>query len=308
MAGEYIQSKKYLDNYCEKISVSLIYVIKVDTSDYGRFVSVFNSVDNSVGGTDYTPWEIGFKRDTTNDEYREKYKKVYTEEAPYQDVYRTKNLNGKLPHITTIVPVKNSAGEVVALLCVQRPISELREGTRPYLLNVTAATIILAVLASLVIAQYIKRQFIIPVGKISDEAVRFANENTKGKALGDISKITEIAGLAHSVDTMETDMLNYIDNLTAITAEKERIGAELSVARTIQENSIPNDFPAFPEIDAFDIYASMTPAKEVGGDFYNFFLIDEDRLAFVIGDVSGKGVPAALFMMVTNILISHRTR
>ncbi len=308
MAGEYIQSKKYLDNYCEKISVSLIYVIKVDTSDYGRFVSVFNSVDNSVGGTDYTPWEIGFKRDTTNDEYREKYKKVYTEEAPYQDVYRTKNLNGKLPHITTIVPVKNSAGEVVALLCVQRPISELREGTRPYLLNVTAATIILAVFASLVIAQYIKRQFIIPVGKISDEAVRFANENTKGKALGDISKITEIAGLAHSVDTMETDMLNYIDNLTAITAEKERIGAELSVARTIQENSIPNDFPAFPEIDAFDIYASMTPAKEVGGDFYNFFLIDEDRLAFVIGDVSGKGVPAALFMMVTNILISHRTR
>ncbi|MBQ3904599.1 MAG: hypothetical protein II744_06440, partial [Eubacterium sp.] len=124
MAGEYIQSKKYLDNYCEKISVSLIYVIKVDTSDYGRFVSVFNSVDNSVGGTDYTPWEIGFKRDTTNDEYREKYKKVYTEEAPYQDVYRTTNLNGKLPHITTIVPVKNSAGEVVALLCVQRPISE----------------------------------------------------------------------------------------------------------------------------------------------------------------------------------------
>ena len=106
---------------------------------------------------------------------------------------------------------------------------------------------------------------------------------------------------------MEADMVSYMENLTAATAEKERIGAELSLANTIQLNSIPNVFPAFPDRQEFDIYATMTPAKEVGGDFYNFFLVDEDHLALVIGDVSGKGIPAALFMMVTNILLSDRT-
>ena len=77
----------------------------------------------------------------------------------------------------------------------------------------------------------------------------------------------------------------------------------MDVAGAIQESSLPSVFPAFPDRAEFDIFASMTPAREVGGDFYNFFLVDHDRLALVIGDVSGKGVPAALFMMGVNLLI-----
>ena len=103
-------------------------------------------------------------------------------------------------------------------------------------------------------------------------------------------------------------MVRYIDNLTTATAEKERMGTELTLASTIQENSLPNHFPAFPDRNEFDIYAVMDPARQVGGDFYNFFLIDDDHLGLVIGDVSGKGVPAALFMMVTNILVSNRAQ
>jgi sigma-B regulation protein RsbU (phosphoserine phosphatase) len=114
--------------------------------------------------------------------------------------------------------------------------------------------------------------------------------------------------LTDSINTMESDMVSYIGNLTSVTVERERIGTELSLASRIQENSIPNVFPAFPERRDFDVFANMEPAKQVGGDFYNFFLIDEDHLALMIGDVSGKGIPAALFMMVTNILISDRTR
>ena len=143
---------------------------------------------------------------------------------------------------------------------------------------------------------------------MSDEATRFARESIKGQELGKISNFTEIRNLANSIDTMETDMVNYMENLTAVTAERERIGAELSFASQIQENSLPNEFPAFPDRNEFDIYASMKPAKEVGGDFYNFFLIDDDHLAMVIGDVSGKGVPGALFMMVTNIVLTDRTQ
>ena len=91
----------------------------------------------------------------------------------------------------------------------------------------------------------------------------------------------------------------------ALALEKERIGAELALATRIQANSLPKEFPPFPDRKEFDIYASMTPAKEVGGDLYDYFLIDEDHLALVIGDVSGKGVPASLFMMLTMALIHH---
>lgn len=305
---EYLQTKEYLDAYCKKMSVSLIYVIQVDRSDYGRFVSIFNPVDNTVDNSSYTEWELGHRRDTTNDEYRQKYKALYEKQALYETVYRTNPTDGQHPHITTMVPVENSAGEVVAILCMQRPIRELREARQPYLINVALSTLLLSVFSSVFAAVYIKKQVVAPIRRVSDEATRFARENTKGDDPATVSRFEELSKLSNSIDKMETDMVNYIEHLTAITAERERIGAELALASTIQENAIPNDFPAFPGRTDFDIYGSMTPAKEVGGDFYNFFLIDDDHLAMVIGDVSGKGVPGALFMMVTNILIGNRTQ
>ncbi len=87
--------------------------------------------------------------------------------------------------------------------------------------------------------------------------------------------------------------------------DASRIDTELSMATRIQADMIPNIFPAFPERSEFDIYASMKPAKEVGGDFYDFFLVDEDHLGIVMADVSGKGVPAALFMMASKILVQN---
>ena len=305
---EYLQSKNYLDTYCSKMNVSLIYVIKVNTEDYGSFVSIFNSVNNEVDNTSYTPWEIGYQRNTTNDEYKVKYKAIYEKEVSYETVYRTKNLKGQNPHITILTPIISSSDEVVALMCIQRPISELKSARRPYLINVFLSIILISLLSATLTIIYLKRQFVKPIRHVSNEAERFAKESSKSEKLGDLSKITEISNLAKSVDKMEEDMLTYIDNLTNITKEKERIGAELSIASTIQENSIPNKFPAFPDRKDFDLFASMTPAKEVGGDFYNFFLIDDDHLGLVIADVSGKGIPAALFMMVTNILISNRAR
>ncbi len=305
---EYRQTKEYLDLYCRKISVSLIYVIQVDRSDYGRFVSIFNPVDNTVDNSEYVEWELGHKRDTTNEEYRQKYRAIYEQGSPYETVYRFKTTDGQHPHITTMVPVTNAAREVTAILCMQRPAREINDARRPYLRKVALATILLAIVSSGFAAVFIRKQFVDPLRKVSDEATRFARENTKGAELGVISRYGELSRLAGSIDTMETDMVNYIENLTAATADKERIVAELSLASTIQENSVPNDFPAFPQRGEFDIYASMEAARDVGGDFYNFFLVDEDHLALTIGDVSGKGIPAALFMMVTNILISDRTR
>ena len=89
--------------------------------------------------------------------------------------------------------------------------------------------------------------------------------------------------------------------------EKQRIQESLKLAADIQMGMLPKDFPAFPDRDDFDLFASIIPAKEVGGDFYDFFLIDDDHLCFVIGDVSGKGVPAALFMAVTKTHVAAST-
>ena len=91
----------------------------------------------------------------------------------------------------------------------------------------------------------------------------------------------------------------------ADSREKERIETELNVASNIQRDMLPCIFPAFPEHDEFDIYAAMNPAKEVGGDFYDFFLVDDDHLALIMADVSGKGVPAALFMVIAKTLLKN---
>ena len=115
----------------------------------------------------------------------------------------------------------------------------------------------------------------------------------------------EIEVLAEAFATLSKRTLDYIQEITAITKEKERIGTELELATKIQADMLPSLFPAFPDRPEIDIYATMTPAKEVGGDFYDFFLIDDDHLAMIMADVSGKGIPAALFMMMSKILVNN---
>ena len=116
----------------------------------------------------------------------------------------------------------------------------------------------------------------------------------------------EVGYLADSFISMKSALKQYIKDLTDTTAVKERIESELKIAHDIQMSILPKIFPPFPNRTEFDIYAVIEPAKEVGGDFYDFFLI-EDNLYFVIGDVSGKGVPASLFMAVTKTLIKAKT-
>ena len=115
----------------------------------------------------------------------------------------------------------------------------------------------------------------------------------------------EVEVLAEAFEDLSERMKQYVEEITSITKEKERISMELELAQKIQANMLPNIFPPFPDRPEFEIYASMSPAKEVGGDFYDFFLIDENHLGIVMADVSGKGVPAALFMMMAKILVNN---
>ncbi|MFH1490338.1 MAG: SpoIIE family protein phosphatase [Pseudomonadota bacterium] len=125
--------------------------------------------------------------------------------------------------------------------------------------------------------------------------------------LPEITSRDEVGRLTDSFNHMKISLKNYIDKLTETTAAKERIESELKVAHDIQMGILPKTFPPFPEREEFDIFAFLEPAREVGGDLYDFFFMDEDHLCFTVGDVSDKGVPAALFMAVTKTLIKAKT-
>jgi sigma-B regulation protein RsbU (phosphoserine phosphatase) len=119
----------------------------------------------------------------------------------------------------------------------------------------------------------------------------------------DLSGGDEVASLAESFARMQADLRTYLAKLAATTAAKERIESELRIAHTIQMELVPKTFPPFPDRKEFDIFALLDPAREVGGDFYDFFFLDKTHFCFVVGDVSGKGIPAALFMAVTRTFV-----
>lgn len=175
-----------------------------------------------------------------------------------------------------------------------------------FLFNVLALALLL----------YVQKNITEPVERMSQAAVCYLKEEGEnagngqaGKEFGYYRRLnSEVGELATSLSQMVRNIETYIENLTRVTAEKERIGAELDVATHIQSSMLPCIFPAFPDRKEFDVYACMNPAKEVGGDFYDFFMVDDTHLAIVVADVSGKGVPAALFMVIGKTLMKDHTQ
>ena len=208
-------------------------------------------------------------------------------------------------------PVLDDSGNPVALVGVDISMFEVVNNSIAYLVTLIAIILIAVALLIILILRGVDKAVVRPINSLSHATRTFVEDRSGGlKEDSAITKLDiktgdEIETLCDSVKQMELDINSYITNLTAITAEKERIGAELELATKLQADMLPNIFPAFPERDDFDIFASMTPAKEVGGDFYDFFLVDDNHLAIVMADVSGKGIPAALFMMMSKILIQN---
>ncbi len=212
-------------------------------------------------------------------------------------------------NVSSIVAVMDSSNNPVALLVVDVPMLEIQNTLNSYLMYTIIITALLVLCFMLAFQFLLQKRVAKPLQIISIEANEFVkNSGEISKKLINIKTGDEIETLAKSIHDMEVDINQYIDNITVITREKERIEAELSVATNIQASMLPSIFPAFPERNEFDIFASMAPAKEVGGDFYDFFLIDENHLAMVMADVSGKGVPAALFMVISKTLLKNCTQ
>ena len=212
---------------------------------------------------------------------------------------------------TAGVPIRNEKGEPIAYVLADVTLTEVAEGMKSFLIQYVIAMFITMNLYAVLLSLHMKKNLVKPIRAITNAAQDYVRARQAGEATTDhfsmlnIRTGDEIENLSYVMADMERDLTVYMDNLTSITAEKERINTELDLARRIQADMLPNIFPAFPDRKDFDIYASMKPAKEVGGDFYDFFLLDDSHLALVMADVSGKGVPASLFMMISKILVQN---
>ena len=164
----------------------------------------------------------------------------------------------------------------------------------------------IALIVAIVISFVLSRRIVKPIVLLTDKVGAMEGENLEFS--WDMDTGDETSTLASSFQSLTLRMKEYIRDMATMTAENERISTELSLASRIQSDMLPSVFPPFPERKDIDIYASMDAAREVGGDFYDFFLIDDDHLCMVMADVSGKGVPAALFMMVSMITLADNAK
>ncbi len=207
------------------------------------------------------------------------------------------------------VAILDSAGQPAALASVDILMDMINAQIRQLMLLTLLVTLGVLVVSVFAYYYYVRRILIRPLRTLHGAATGLVEDNIEhlDEFRLDIKTGDELEDLSGSLKYMVGELDEYIRNLSRVTAEKERIGAELDVARHIQASMLPCIFPAFPERHEFDIYASMNPAKEVGGDFYDFFMVDKSHLAIVMADVSGKGVPAALFMVIGKTLIKDHT-
>ena len=190
----------------------------------------------------------------------------------------------------------STTGWSVAIVC---PESDIFGGFNKLRRSVTGTVIGGLLLLMLVCGRFIRHE-IKPLTKLARQAETIASGDFS-VTLPEDGRTDEIGQLTESFTNMQHSLVSYIDELKTTTAQKASIENELKVASDIQMSMVPRMFPAFPNRKDIDLYASMTPAKEVGGDLYDFF-IQEEILYFCVGDVSGKGIPASLFMAVTRNL------
>ena len=252
--------------------------------------------------------DIKYTDASANEEELAKYQHTYELFAQNKGVDEpviTDNEYGYNYSVAAVVLDEN--GKAIAEVQYNLDMGDVRAYLNSFLLKMFIISAVITIISMFLYVLTVRKIVLKPI----QELARFTDDITKTRNFENqhISLRTgdEIEDLGNSFNFMMEEMERYIDDLSKITAEKQRIGAELDIATRIQASMLPTIFPAFPERDEFDIYATMNPAKEVGGDFYDFFMIDDDNLAIVVADVSGKGVPAALFMVIGKTLIKDHT-
>jgi sigma-B regulation protein RsbU (phosphoserine phosphatase) len=290
----------------------------IDSTKIGKTGYAF--LLNETGYVIVTPGNIGLVADETGNIIGEDYSQsdnLDIRELAYRMVHKERGLqelemDGKAVYVAyhPLSAIDWSLGVVVPINEVIAPAILIRQGilslTQTAIAGIdhTMVTILLIVVMIIVSAVLITIFLAIRLSNSLTAPITALTEGAKIIGSGDLN-YQLVVKTGDEIEMLAETFNQMIGNIKHITAERERIGTELNVATQIQASMLPCIFPDRKE---FDIYAEMHPAKEVGGDFYDFFLIDENRLAVVIADVSGKGVPAALFMVITKTLLKNHAQ
>lgn len=210
---------------------------------------------------------------------------------------------------TIIKPIIDNESNIIAYVELDLDLTEIQRSLILLVSAIALFIICILILALEVYFYFSKREVMEPILQLTEATSNVVDQLKNDEELKPLKIRTndEIEDLARSFEDMEKNLRKYIKENDEITTERERIKTELNLAANIQADMLIKYFPPFPNRKDFNIYASMNPAKEVGGDFYDFFLIDESHLALVIADVSGKGIPASLFMMRSMLMIESLT-
>ena len=306
-ARDGLKSEEYKDtliklaNLTENTDISFLYVIIPEMPDCKYKTYVFNVVNTKLRHK-YNPYHAGYKEDTS-DASAARFKRLMEKGGMEMDSMMFSHAGAR----TRIsLALRDSTGKKVGIICVEKQMDTVTSVLKNYVLIDLLFAPIMSILFFVCFGTFIRKKFVRPIVCITKEAKDFASHDAHfSDKLKDIHSNDEIETLARSIEKMGIDIQVYIKDLMRVTTEKERISAELSVASGIQAGMLPKNFSPYPDHPGIQLYASMIPAKEVGGDFYDFFWTGKDKLWLVMGDVSGKGVPAAMFMVIAKALIRN---
>ncbi len=308
-----------MNSYKENSRVSYIYLVYYPDASHPenmRYVLYANTDEDRAAGFEDSVINSPCGAEFTDNMWKGFYDAQFGGKDEIRFLENITSINdSEVLMLTAFAPVYDREGNAVCVIGGDIFADIVIGHTRSYLMSVALFAIIILVVGTLGFVLIGNRYILKPVEDITKSTGEFVDAVGRVEApenltygVVNVRDDTELRDLSRQLAHMMATTKDYMVNLKQVTAEKERIGAELSVASQIQADMLPRIFPPFSDRKEFDLYASMVPAKEVGGDFYDFFMADEDHLVMVMADVSGKGVPAALFMVIARTLIKNRSQ
>jgi len=302
----YRNTSASLETISEAQDIAQIGVIIPDQEkDYSEFTVIFLN----LRGQEQAYLHLGDRVAVDGELDRTAMKNLWEEKTTEEVVLDPSGEEKESATLSVMQPiyVKYISEKPIGILIVVRSLDTILATWKRYIIGIFAMGLGMMLIGILMVGLYLRSRVVTPINLITKEADRFAKENFKAeKRLKDkVKSITEIRVLAKSIDKMEEDTVENIEKISQMTRESERLETELSFAADLQRNVLPKG-EILSRRKEFDVAAQMNPAREVGGDFYDFFMIDDTHLVLLIADVSDKGMGAAFFMAVAKTLLKGR--
>lgn len=309
---KYYETQEFLDNLKNNSSIEYIYILQpLNLNEENNMMYVMTGVrDNEK----YIYDDVITLGNMTGTEYSPDFAQIYinTMTTTGDIVYHKNNTEFGYMY-TAMKPIHNSKGEPICVLSIDYSMNKLYDTIKRFVIYEVLGCIMLSLIFILFQIVWLRRRVVNPLSSLEKSAVQLYESSHNATTPDDMkfekpytSVNDEISSLSDTLERMAENLKRNMNSLVKESQSRERIESELGVATRIQRRMIPNVFPDTFKTDGIDMYAEIDQAPEMGGSFYDYYVMDDDHLAFVIADVSGKGVSAALFMVIAKTMIRNQ--